>query len=200
MGHNKLHRAAVTLLLTLNLVWKNFIQAILWTPANAHLKFTSSGSKWLYFQFQSGLVHSLVIVITAVGVLFHVDLSLILCYLARNTTVIFFSRAWIWVCYLEHCCCYRKSSCQVQVPCQSVQTSIYVCLLVSCWVLHRIGGIPRVSESAVCFYNTNICRFLLYLHCTHPSFPVVYSSLYFCYPLIWRKVAGTRILESKYSI
>ena len=77
MGHDKLHRAAVTLLLALDVVWRNLIQAVLWTPANAHLKFTSSGSKWLYFQFQSGLVHSLVTVITAVGVLFHVALALV---------------------------------------------------------------------------------------------------------------------------
>lgn len=85
MGYHVLHRAAVTLLLTLDVVWRNFIQAILWTPVNAHLKFTSSGSKWLYFQFQSGLVHSLVTVITAVGVVFHLALSLIASWLGVRT-------------------------------------------------------------------------------------------------------------------
>ena len=48
-----------------------FASVLLWTPANLKIKFLSSHSKWVYFRFQSMLVHSQVAIITGVFVPFN---------------------------------------------------------------------------------------------------------------------------------
>lgn len=53
-------------------IWHFFISVLLWTPENRiHRKFNPSGSKWLYFQYQSNFVLSL---ITYITVLSHIAL------------------------------------------------------------------------------------------------------------------------------
>ena len=50
-------------------LWQTLLTIILWTPGNLYL---SNGTKWLYFQFQSKLVHTQVSIITATHVPFNI--------------------------------------------------------------------------------------------------------------------------------
>ena len=72
MVHSKIYEVIAAFFITLRPIWRVCVYLLLWTPANIHLKFTSRDSQWIYFQFQSKLVHSLVTLMTAISVPSHI--------------------------------------------------------------------------------------------------------------------------------
>ena len=57
-----------------------FTSVLLWTPANLKFEFLMPRSKWVYFRFQSQLVHSQVAIITAIFVPFNLGFIATLAY------------------------------------------------------------------------------------------------------------------------
>ena len=65
-------------------LWQTLLTIILWTPGNRYI---SHGAKWLYFQFQSKLVHSQVIIITAMNVPFNITFTIFANFVPNLFTV-----------------------------------------------------------------------------------------------------------------
>lgn len=60
-----------------SLVWRTLLTIILWTPGNFNHKYFTSGSNWLYFQFQSKLLLSQVAIITAMQIPLHLSVAIL---------------------------------------------------------------------------------------------------------------------------
>ena len=61
---------------------------LLWTPANLKFEFLTSRSKWVYFRFQSQLVHSQVAIITGIFVPFNLGFVATLAYARHKDNVL----------------------------------------------------------------------------------------------------------------
>ncbi len=57
--------------------WKWALRIILWTPGSFNNQYFSRGTNWFYFQFQSKLLYSQIVMITAMQIPLHISVAIL---------------------------------------------------------------------------------------------------------------------------